>query len=133
MTDIEVIHAYRHLWRGLLHAVQFSSPARYVARDRLRKAFREETKIEMRTVNRTVRFLEAAARMRGLEHSILKNLLLTSYYRYYDSRLVWKVHEQSLNRPKKDKGLEGHIQDTAFKHYDMTIAMLNKSMGLCLR
>ena len=24
-------------------------------------------------------------------------------------------------------------KDAAYKHYDMTIAMLNKSMGLCLR
>lgn len=133
MTDIEVIHAYRHLWRGLLHAVQFSTPARYVARDQLRKAFREETKLEIRSVNRTVRFLEAAARMRGLEHTILKNMMLTGYYRYYASRTPWKTYEQRLGRPKKEKNLEGHLKDTAYKHYDMTIAMLNKSMGLCLR
>jgi len=24
-------------------------------------------------------------------------------------------------------------QETAMEHYDMTVAMLNKSMGLCLR
>ncbi|KAI0882536.1 uncharacterized protein GGS22DRAFT_169693 [Annulohypoxylon maeteangense] len=100
MTDIEIIHAYRHLWRGLLHAVRFSSPARYIARDRLRKAFREETKIDMRSINRTVRFLEAAARMRGLEHFILKNILLTGYYRYHVSKVPWKIYEQSLGRSK---------------------------------
>ncbi|KAI1093745.1 DUF1763-domain-containing protein [Rostrohypoxylon terebratum] len=133
MTDIEVIHAYRHLWRGLLHAVQFSTPARYIARDRIRKAFREETKLDTRSVNRTVRFLEAAARMRGLEHTIVKNMMLTGYYRYFDSRIPWKNYEQTLDRPKKARGLEAHLKDTSYKHYDMTIAMLNKSMGLCLR
>ena len=25
------------------------------------------------------------------------------------------------------------IKDTAYQHYEMTIAMLNKTMGLCLR
>ncbi|KAI1354149.1 hypothetical protein F5Y01DRAFT_23138 [Xylaria sp. FL0043] len=28
---------------------------------------------------------------------------------------------------------EAHVQATVYNHYDMTIAMLNKSMGLCLR
>lgn len=26
-----------------------------------------------------------------------------------------------------------YVQDNAYKNYDMTIAMLNKSLGLCLR
>lgn len=29
--------------------------------------------------------------------------------------------------------MEQHVRKTAYKHYDMTVAMLNKSMGLCLR
>lgn len=91
MADTEVIHAYRHLYRGLLHAVQFSKPARYVARDKLRIAFREkdtklDTKLDGRGIARTLRFLDAAARERGLEHSVLKNLLLTTYFRYHHVR-----------------------------------------------
>ncbi|OTB16312.1 hypothetical protein K445DRAFT_74783 [Daldinia sp. EC12] len=109
MTDPRIIHAYRHLYRQLLHAVKFSKPARFVARDQLRAAFRDKNaKFDPRNTTRTVRFLEAAARTRGLEHSILKNLLMVAYDRTYGSR-------------------------TAYKQYDMTVAMLNKSLGLCLR
>ncbi|KAI2779150.1 DUF1763-domain-containing protein [Daldinia loculata] len=134
MTDLKVIHAYRHLYRGLLHAVQFSKPARYVARDQLRTAFREErAKFDPRNTARTLRFLEAAARTRGLEHNILKNLLVVAYYRYYASRMPWKMVEHSIHAPRKRTEFEIFIQKTAYKHYDMTVAMLNKSMGLCLR
>lgn len=28
---------------------------------------------------------------------------------------------------------EGHLMKTAYTHYHMTVAMLNDSMGLCLR
>ncbi|KAI1418094.1 DUF1763-domain-containing protein [Hypoxylon sp. FL1857] len=131
MTDIKVIHAYRHLYRGLLHAIQFSRPALYIVRDQLRKAFREErAKLDPRSIARTLRFLEAATRARGLEHRILKNLLLTAYFRHEASRHSWR-HVERL--PEKKGNMEEHVQQTAYKHYDMTVAMLNKSMGLCLR
>ncbi|KAI1107375.1 DUF1763-domain-containing protein [Jackrogersella minutella] len=134
MTDLKIIHAYRHLYRGLLHAVQFSAPARYIARERLRGAFRkEQATFDPRSVARTVKFLGAAARNRGLEHSILKNLLLTNYYRYYGKKAPWKVVEMEANRTRKEKEVKTHVEGTAYKHYDMTIAMLNKTMGLCLR
>ncbi|KAI1820940.1 hypothetical protein F4861DRAFT_520929 [Xylaria intraflava] len=83
MADLEVIHAYRHLYRGLLHAVQFSKPSRFIARDQLRRAFREKgAKYDRRGILRTIRFLDAAARERGLEHRVLKNLLLIAFQRY---------------------------------------------------
>ena len=72
----EIVHAYRHLYRGLLRAVQFSSPARYAARDRLRAAFRDGAAAwDAEGAKRTLWFVEAAARERGLEHRLLKNLL----------------------------------------------------------
>lgn len=75
-TKLDVIHAYRHLYRGLLRAVQHAVPARYVARDQLRAAFRERgATLEPTAIKRTLWFLEAAARSRGLEHRILKNLI----------------------------------------------------------
>jgi hypothetical protein len=33
---------------------------------------------------------------------------------------------------KKMKPMERHLHDTAYDHYNNTIAMLNDSMGLCL-
>ncbi|KAI0142362.1 hypothetical protein F4776DRAFT_502790 [Hypoxylon sp. NC0597] len=102
MSDLKAVHAYRHLYRGLLHAVQFSRPARYIARDQLRRAFREQgAKLDPRGIARTLRFLEAATRTRGLEHNILKNLLITAYFRYYDSRRSWRTVELAMKHPPK--------------------------------
>ncbi|KAI0878485.1 DUF1763-domain-containing protein [Hypoxylon argillaceum] len=134
MADLKVIHAYRHLYRGLLHAVQFSKPARYTALTQLRRAFREKgAKYDARGIPRTIRFLAAAARERGLEHRVLKNLIMIAWHREDDAQKNWRSFqiEQRQNLTKKE--LEEHVQATVYKHYDMTIAMLNKSMGLCLR
>lgn len=93
-SKIEVIHAYRHLYRGLLQAVQFAKPARYVARDQIRKAFREpDATLDPEGVKRTVWFLEAAAKERGLEHRILKNLLKVRLIRTWEVR-NWKRNLQ---------------------------------------
>ncbi|KAI1388720.1 DUF1763-domain-containing protein [Hypoxylon trugodes] len=130
MSKLEIIHAYRHLYRGLLHAVQFSKPARYVAQDRLRTAFRaQQFEFDPRKIARTLRFLEAAARTRGLEHNILKNLLITASLRRGPSR-SWKPIKES---DKPTKLFEKHIKKSAYVHYETTVAMLNASMGLCLR
>ncbi|KAG0646200.1 hypothetical protein D0Z07_8368 [Hyphodiscus hymeniophilus] len=72
-----VIQAYRHLYRGILHAVQFT------ARDQLRDAFRKGdlSTFDQERVNRTVGFLKIAARERGLEHQLVKSLIHTAYWR----------------------------------------------------
>jgi len=79
----EIIHAYRHLFRGLLRAVQFSKPARYTARDQLRDAFRHEDPVSFdpRKISRTVEFLRLATQEAGLEHQILKNILRVNWER----------------------------------------------------
>lgn len=102
MSDPKVIHAYRHLYRGLLRAVQFSRPASIVARDKLRTAFREEgAQLDARGVARTLRFLEAATRERGMEHEVLRTLLKTTYFRYYHERDSWKHALIEIEQPKK--------------------------------
>jgi hypothetical protein len=99
MADPKVVHAYRHLYRGLLHAVQFSKPARYTARNQLRRAFREKgAEYDPRGIARTIRFLDAATRERGLEHRVLKNLLLMAWHRY-DDKSNWK-HAQLEQQAK---------------------------------
>lgn len=102
MPDLEVIHAYRHLYRGLLHAIQFSKPARYTARNQLRRAFVEAgAEYDRRGIARTKRFLEAATRERGLEHLVLKNLLAIAWYRY-ECPPTWRyVAQASLSKRKK--------------------------------
>ncbi|OAA46369.1 hypothetical protein NOR_03122 [Metarhizium rileyi] len=128
----EMIHAYRHLYRCLLQAVQYSAPARYIARDQLRCAFRDKAgrELDAEGVRRTMWFLEAAARERGLEHTILKNLLRVRGERVRNAR-SWRrnlnLHRTLQRDPIKTE------RETAFDHYNMTVAMLNRTMGLCLR
>jgi len=83
---LPILHAYRHLYRALLHAVQYSSPNRYVARDQLRNAFRRgyREQFNQQKISRTLEFLDAAARERGLEHRLLKNLLHVAYWRTHN-------------------------------------------------
>jgi len=77
MSSKEIIHAYRHLYRQGLRAVQFSRPARYVLRDRLRLAFRKTpaASFDSKKIANTVEFLHYATVENGLEHKIVKNLL----------------------------------------------------------
>ena len=76
MSHQEIIHSYRHLLRALLRAVQFSYPAKPIAVSQLRTAFREKGAVyDANGIKRTRWFLEAAARERGLEHRIVKNLV----------------------------------------------------------
>lgn len=81
----EIIQAYRQLLRQALHAVQYSSPARYVVKDQLNHAFRSSTEADFNPdrVRNTVQFLENATKERGLEHHILKNLL---HVRWWDTK-----------------------------------------------
>ncbi|EGO56607.1 hypothetical protein NEUTE1DRAFT_130509 [Neurospora tetrasperma FGSC 2508] len=62
MSNQELVHAYRHLLRWSLRAVQFSKPARFVVRDTLRAAFRDKNgTFEPSRVKSTLWFLESAA------------------------------------------------------------------------
>jgi hypothetical protein len=77
MSQEAVIHAYRHLYRHSLRAVQFSKPARYTLRDRIRLAFRKGSAADYNAekIDNTLEFLRYATRENGLEHRIVKNLL----------------------------------------------------------
>lgn len=77
MSSQAVIHAYRHVLRHSLRAIQFAKPARFTLRDRLRIAFRKGSPADYNQVKiqNTIEFLQYAARENGLEHKIVKNLL----------------------------------------------------------
>ncbi|KAF2855698.1 DUF1763-domain-containing protein [Plenodomus tracheiphilus IPT5] len=126
MSNTAVIHAYRHLYRQSLRAIQFSKPARYTLRDRIRLAFRRgsATDLEPRKVQNTIEFLQYATRENGLEHKILKNLLL-----------VWWTQDRAGRRrfraqPASSEEIE--IKVTAYDTLNHNIRMLNESMGMCL-
>ncbi|CZR53273.1 uncharacterized protein PAC_03151 [Phialocephala subalpina] len=125
-NPVAVVHAYRNLYRGLLRAVQYSKPARYTARDQLRDAFRKEhpATYNQEKIDRTIEFLALATKYSGLEHRILKNLIHTNYLlRHNNHNLIKKARTP----------LQKEIRSTTRIHYDMTLAMLNDSIGLCLR
>ena len=82
MTERAILHAYRHVLRHSLRAIQFSKPARYTLRDRVRWAFRKGTAsdFDQQKIANTLEFLHYATKQNGLEHKILKNLLLVWWH-----------------------------------------------------
>lgn len=78
----ELIHAYRHLYRGALRAVKFSKPARFVVRDRLRQRFRKGDLLsfQQEKINNTLEFLQLATQEAGLEHKIFKTMVHTIWW-----------------------------------------------------
>ena len=74
----DVLLAYRHLYKHLLRAIQYSKPNRYVVQYRIRKAFRESTSddYDERRIARTLEFLDYADKFRGLEHKIVPHQAL---------------------------------------------------------
>jgi uncharacterized protein (UPF0335 family) len=93
MSNVEILHAYRHLLRNGLRAVQFSKPARFVVEEQLRKAF-QSTKREAfdpEAVRRTIWFLKAAAAERGLEHKIVKNMVKVTWRKQKEANTGWKL------------------------------------------
>ncbi|KAJ0164010.1 hypothetical protein CTA2_1938 [Colletotrichum tanaceti] len=134
MSRLDKIHAYRHIYRELLRAVQFAAPYKYVVRDQLRTAFREKGAYwNKEEYKRTFWFLQAAAREAGFEHKILKNLIYVAHERQKTE--PWKIRSHRVETTKKtDRHVAGQeITSAAYDHYDMTVAMMNKTMGIRLR
>ena len=82
VSQQQIVRSYRNLYRRLLQAVQFSTPARYVVRDQLRRAFRSESaaNYDHEAIGRTLIFLQGAAETTGIEHHILRNILRSRYF-----------------------------------------------------
>ena len=79
----EIILAYRHALRAGLRAVLYAKGARLTIRDRIESAFRSGQPSDLDSVrlSRTLDFLHCAAKNRGLEHRIVKNLCAVSWER----------------------------------------------------
>ncbi|KAI7091251.1 hypothetical protein KC356_g815 [Hortaea werneckii] len=117
----EVVQVYRRLFTSALRAVQYSKPARYVCRDRIRDAFRNSPadSFDLNKVDRTLAFLNNAAKHKGLEHRIVKNLMF-----------VWWEQAKLMRRPyRKDVS---PLRRTVYDGFGQTVAKLNESMGMCI-
>ena len=88
MSQIEILHAYRRLYRTALQAVHHATPAKYTIRDSMRRAFRFESPeaFESTRIENTQNFLQRAKMDTGMEHRILKNLLHVKYFQHYARR-----------------------------------------------
>ncbi|KAJ5432463.1 uncharacterized protein N7458_011619 [Penicillium daleae] len=126
----EVVHAYRHLYRQGLKAIRYATPSRHVLRTTLRTAFRASPPAEfnpLRIAN-TLRFLERAADMTGLEHRILKNLLLSRYW-----ELPQIAKESRILRSLGLGNAEHQLRKSAYDQLNLTVERLNESLGTCLK
>ena len=78
----EIVRSYRQIYRLGLYAVRYAVPARHTLRILIENAYRtgSAADYDAQKINNTLTFLEGAAKEKGLEHKILKNLLHTWYW-----------------------------------------------------
>lgn len=129
-SNQDILSSYRLLYRHAMYAVQYAAPARYTLRILLENAYRtgNAADYDAQKINNTVTFLEGAAKEKGLEHRILKNLLHTWF---------WDVNDGKHRKRRSLMALETVNMRTkqsqpAIQHFEITLKMLNESMGMCL-
>lgn len=144
-TKQAIILSYRRLYRHALRAVQYSTPARQTIRKRLQDKYRtgQAADYNEQAIENTIEFLRGAANCKGLEHRIVKRLILVWWWETMSTRNVQQYAYLSLfsisalcthqNRPKKQAAIEGYLRRTALEPFHFTLQMLNDTMGMCLR
>ncbi|OAX79981.1 hypothetical protein ACJ72_05694 [Emergomyces africanus] len=128
--NIAILHAYRHLYRTGLQTIRYSCPGRYVLRWTLRKSFRNGPPNEFdpqRIVN-TLEFLRHAANSTSTEHKIIKNLLHVRFWQQPQ-----KLGQGDTKFFDVQTGARTQMRATAYRSFEMTLKMLNESLGLCLK
>ncbi|KAI5809013.1 hypothetical protein DFH27DRAFT_542128 [Peziza echinospora] len=118
-SPIAIIHAYRALFRASLVAVQYSKPARYAVRDKLRTAFRSRKPedFNQERIDNTLHFLKAAGERVGMEHRIVRNLCMVHYW------------QQQMKSRKSIDSKRDHLISSYEPYYE-TVKLLNESAGL---
>ncbi|KAH0388237.1 hypothetical protein KCU92_g1011, partial [Aureobasidium melanogenum] len=118
----DIIHAYRHLLRTSLQAIRHAKPARFTLQSHLRSSFRNPTSpFDSRQISQTLEFLNNAAKYKGLEDKIVRNLLQ-----------VWGCKNRgvpsSLRRDKNGM----RLRDAAYEGFDENVRMLERTLGIRL-
>lgn len=131
VTGPSIVLAYRHLYRAGLRAVSYTTPNRYVIRDRLRRAFRESpiTDYEPERIANTIAFFNNAARDRGMEHRLVKSLCRV----WLREKQQWIHKAAEWNRFRRKSRPQVRWSTQAYDDFYWTLKMLNESMCLCLR
>lgn len=146
-TKGDILLSYRRLYRHGLQAVQYSAPARYNLRDRLRQRYRKgvTTDYDEPKIENTIEFLRGAAQERGLEHQIVKQLVHVWWGEAFNKKQAIRFVPNTLshpfgllvfrtynNRKGNDPAMERYARNTALEQFHFTLRMLNNTMGLCL-
>lgn len=95
----DIVRSYRRIYRHGLQAVQYSTPARYVLRDEIRHAYRNNSIADFNAerIDNTVEFLRSAATEKGWAHRIVKNLFHVSWGGAANSK--WYESNSASNMP----------------------------------
>ena len=126
MSALTIPQAYRNLYRAALRATLYSSPARFVIRNRLRSAFRappnkQPYPFDPSRINRTVLFLRSAAESPNLERKVVKNLAR-----------VWGEHERLVGQKRQTKLLKDNVefQKKAWEGFEEGVRRLERTLGV---
>lgn len=142
---IAILHAYRRLYRHALEATQYATPARHVIRDTMRHAFRTEPaqNFSPQKVNNTLEFLKRAQQEAGIEHRLLKHLLIVRNWQRTAikgrnpcvCRMMLDPSQDAdyTCRMAKQTTIASRIRKERWAQYDATLTMFNDSEDLCLR
>ncbi|KAI4729398.1 hypothetical protein E4T49_02833 [Aureobasidium sp. EXF-10728] len=127
----EIIHAYRHLLRTSLQAIRYAKPARFTLQSHLRSSFRNPTSpFDPQQISQTLEFLSNAAKYKGLEDRVVKNLIHVWGCRHRDvpSALAQGLIEEHRKRDRKDM----RLRDAAYERFDDQVTMLERTLGIRL-
>ncbi|CAD0107294.1 unnamed protein product, partial [Aureobasidium uvarum] len=114
----EIIHAYRHLLRTSLQAIRYAKPARFTLQSHLRSSFRSPTSpFNSQQISQTLEFLNNAAKYKGLEDKVVKNLMH-----------VWGCRHRDVPTVLKDM----RLRDAAYEKFDDQVRMLEHTLGIRL-
>ncbi|KAI5263802.1 hypothetical protein E4T47_08935 [Aureobasidium subglaciale] len=118
----QVIHAYRHLLRSSLQAIRYAKPARFTLQSHLRDSFRNpKVAFNDQEITQTLEFLSNAAKYKGVEEKVVRNLMH-----------VWGCKDRdvpvTLKRARKDMD----FRDAAYEKFDDDVRMLERSLGIRL-
>ncbi|KAE8307107.1 DUF1763-domain-containing protein [Aspergillus transmontanensis] len=125
-----VIQAYRHLYRQGLRVINYSTPSRHVLLRTLRSSFRSSSHhdFEPHRIANTLRFLQRATDAAGVEHKIVKNLMMV---RYWEQPQVRK--DLRLLKGLGIDQRESNLRRDANEQFNLTLMLLNESLGTCLK
>ncbi|KAL4801230.1 hypothetical protein BDV18DRAFT_86968 [Aspergillus unguis] len=125
-----IVQAYRQLYRQGLKAINYSTPSRHLLIQTLRSSFRSAPTQDFNPsrIANTVDFLRKATEFNGIEHKVVRNLLMQKF---------WDQPRTRGNlRNLKGLGIDQRhptVRDDVRLQFSRALMLLNESLGTCLR